>query len=300
MKKLRILPALLLATSAAVLSAQEQPVTPERPAPISWSIQVGGGGMGQTDRSLDDRRRSAPNSTILQGAVPMGDDPGVFDKHPHVNGGGFLSITAGLRPFNKLRGGSRISSELRLGFQYSGRFNRSDSRYGETRFPHDTLVSQTTGEVVYMDSVITETYDFQQRAKMFGLDASLLLRAKAGKRFEFYGGMGLAGGMVVDPRTTITYDRKTYLEDAYTYSDRYYNEQLRSQEEEYTEGSGAWLLGYVPLGVDLRFGQQHEDGFEFHLFTEIHPGLHYLSLGTTGDQWSSSVDASLGVRLVLK
>lgn len=300
MKNIRILSTLLLVSTTAVLSAQVQPVAPDRPAPISWALQFGGGTVGPSPHSVDEWRRSAPSSPILQGNVPMGDDRGLFERHLNVNGGGFLSITAGLRPFKKLRGGSRISSELRLGFQYSGRFNRSDSRYGETRFPHDTLVSQTTGEVIYMDSVITETYGFQQRAKMFGLDASLILRAKAGKRFEFYGGVGLAGGMVVDPRTMITYDRRTYLEGSNNYSDPYSNDHLRSQEEEYTAGSGAWLLGYVPLGVDLRFGKQQEDGFEFHLFTEIHPGLHYLSLGSTGDQWSSSFDASLGVRLVLK
>ncbi len=256
--------------------------------------------MGQTTGSVDEWRRSAPNSAILQGAVPMGDDRGFFQRTPNINGGGFLSITAGLRPFKKLRGGSRISSELRLGFQYSGRYDRYDSRYGESRFPHDTLVSQVTGEVVYTDSVVTETYRFEQRARMFGLDASLLLRAKAGKRFEFYGGVGLAGGMVLDPRTTITYNRRTYLEGSYNHSDRYSNDNQRSQEEEFTEGSGAWLGGYVPLGVDLRFGKQHEDGFEFHLFTEIHPGLNYVSVGSAGDRWSSAMDASLGVRFVLK
>ena len=116
-------------------------------------------------------------------------------------------------------------------------------------------------------------------------------------------GMGaafVAGGMVVDARTTITYDRSTYLEGSYNHSDQYSNEHQRSVEEEFAAGSGAWLAGYVPLGVDLRFGKQHEDGFEFHLFTEIHPGLNYVSLGSTGDQWSSGLDASLGVRFVLK
>lgn len=300
MQHLHILSTLLLATSAAVLSAQGPPAPPERPAPISWSLQVGGGSMGQGPRSVDEWRRSAPNSTILQGTVPRGDDRGFFDRRPNINGGGFLSISAGLRPFKNLRGGPRISSELRLGFQYSGRFDRTDSRYGETRFPQDTLVSQSTGEMVYRDSVITESYRFEQRARMFGLDASLLLRAKAGKRFEFYGGVGLAGGMVLDPRTTITYDRRTYLEGTYNHSDLYSNDRSRSLEEEFTEGSGAWLSGYVPLGVDLRFGKQHEDGSEFHLFTEIHPGLNYVSLSGSGDQWSSGFDASLGVRFVLK
>jgi len=222
--------------------------------------------------------------------------------HDYSNAGyedatGLFDAGISFHPFRKSAG---LGPELRVGFLYGGRSTLTGYLRRSTRTPYDTLTSSQTGETFYVDSVHSSTYLVEYSAERFGLSTSLVWRTKG--RWSIYGGVGLAGGLLMNARTEVYHSTYDGVDDPNNNrpSDVYYGRYSgNGGTETFRNGTGWWLSLNTPLGLDFQVARRSAFWSRVHLYDELRPQLLFQGTPELGTGTNFGVQSVFGVRLKL-
>jgi hypothetical protein len=249
--------------------------------------------FGAGKGSFSDFQTLAPQSVFLQ------QDLSAYQTYPLMNfnfPGQSQSLSVGLK-MAKLP-----NATLRLGLMHTNQRNAlsAGGSYTET-FRIDTLTSSQTGEQIFVDSFSTHSYNASYSQEQLRLDASLLFRYNANKRWSFYGGIGANFGLSYNAETRIDQRVSPYgNSSAYgLFNDIYYD--AGTSEQETYENKGGFGFGvYAPLGIDFQVGKKRDFWMPIHLYLELRPGVNVNQIAGLGTSFSAGNFSNIGLRFQIK
>lgn len=242
--------------------------------------------------SVSDFQTLAPQSVLFQ------QDLSAYQGYPVMN---FTfpdqsqSLSVGLK-MAKLP-----NATLRLGLMHTNQQNALaiGGSFTET-FRIDTLTSSQTGEQIFVDSFSTHSYNASYSQEQLRLDASLLFRYNADKRWSFYGGIGANFGLSYNAQTNVNQYVSPYGS-GYGYglfNDMVYN---GTHTQETFENIGGFGFGvYAPLGVDFQVGKKRDFWMPIHLYMELRPGFNVNQIAGLGTSFSAGNFSNIGLRFHIK
>ena len=247
-----------------------------------------------TFSTLDDFMKLAPNSKLLK------NDFSQYEQYQSFgyNSSSMLSVNMGIHFGNKQGTTYRPNPLLRVGFTYFNSSVLSTYLSNTQTVRADTLLSNQTGQAVYVDSTINRSYNMQYSSDQLRLDVSLNFRTDPAARWSFYSGIGLAAGVSLRATTSIYYSTYASLQSNSNYYYPYvdsYNDSFTSEvlQNEMNFGFNA----YVPLGLDFRMGKKRPFWKRTHLFYEVRPGVNFTSIPELSTMANVSVQHGLGIRI---
>ncbi|MEY4992197.1 MAG: hypothetical protein RI948_1075 [Bacteroidota bacterium] len=248
--------------------------------------------FGASKGSLADFQTLAPQSTILQ------QDLSAYQTYPAMNfnfPGQSQSLSVGLK-MSKLP-----NATLRLGLMHTNQRNAlsTGGSYTET-FRIDTLTSSQTGSQFFIDSFSTHSYNASYSQEQLRLDASLLFRYNADKRWSFYGGIGANFGLSYNGTTNVHHSVSPYG-DPSGYPYNLLSSYSGTHQEETFESKGGFGFGvYAPLGIDFRVGKKRDFWMPIHLYMELRPGFNVNQIAGLGTSFSAGNFSNIGLRFQMK
>lgn len=158
--------------------------------------------FGAAKGSLADFQTLAPQSVLLQ------QDLSAYQSSPFFNlsfPGQSQSLSVGLKL------GKMPNATLRLGLMHTNQNNALSTGGGYTEsFRIDTLTSSQSGTQYFVDSFSTHSYNANYSQEQLRLDASLIFRYNADKRWSFYGGIGANFGLSYNCITQVQHHVSPY------------------------------------------------------------------------------------------
>ncbi|MEX1190837.1 MAG: hypothetical protein WED10_11560 [Brumimicrobium sp.] len=218
----------------------------------------------------------APNSNILEQNAETFDNASSYYSPYRTNGG--FSLQTGIQFVDKESGNLKKNPTLRLGLRYGNVNQLNGWSTTEELSAYDTLVSQNTGELHYLDSINRRTVTGNYSSEQISLDASLIFRTNQDLRWSVYGGLGLSVGFTINATTNIEYREKNDTEIRGYSSDYYYIEDENIITENYRNKSSIIGSLYAPIGVDFRLGKNSPFWNMFHLFAEAQPSINFYNI----------------------
>lgn len=253
-------------------------------------IQIGSFTERSNDVSLTDFRSLAPQSEILK------DDFSDFSRlgGTTYTGSTALSISLGIQFNNKERSSRKANPLLRIGLTYLSGSSLTTNFFKSESFPIDTLVSASTGQVYYVDSLSSENYNMEYVSEQIRLDAALIYRTNPEARWSLYGGVGLAAGVSLSAHTEI-YFTNFILDDDFRGGGNSRDGSFKSERIDNDMNFG--FLTYIPLGIDFRLGNNKEFWKRTHLFYEVSPGINFTTIPELNTIANASIRNGLGLRV---
>ncbi len=290
------LSAILMLFSTASFSEEQMVKTIEKVKIQDVIVQVGGFASRTPIRTPGDFNKLAPNSKLLKN-----DMSGFSHSSGHnIASMSSFSVMVGIRFSDQERSTYKANPQLRLGFSYynAGFFQEALKR--QDRVAYDTLTSSQTGQVLYVDSVITKRYGMNYSAEQIRLDGSIIFSTNPEARWALYSGFGATAGVSLNTQTEIYYTEYTEIEtrypEGYTQSSGYRSSDY-TQWESFRSKNNFSASAYVPLGVDFRIGKKSEFLKRTHLFYEIRPGIDFTSIPEIGTVINSGIQFGSGLRV---
>lgn len=240
------------------------------------TFQVGGIGNLSTSESFNSLRPLAPNSLLLSNAPSQYSESESFT----FNSGLVTSMLLGISFRNHEKNGYKPRPTLRLGLIYSSNSGLSASIFNENRKAFDTLSSNQTGQILYVDSVVTRNYFIDYISEQIRLDASLIFRSNKKNRLTAMTGIGFTTGLSLNSTTSVRYNKYSRTE-SYSSSDNYINnfngDNERSTEIVKNKTSFGYSM-FVPVGLDFQLGKTHLFWKNAHFFYELRSGVNFTSV----------------------
>lgn len=228
----------------------------------------------------------APVSDILSGDLSKYSESWKPSSHALGVFNAFVSFK-----FNNKDGAENRNPILRFGITYQGGQLLSKNMQFESRTPYDTLVSSLTGDKTFIDSVYTSTIDMNYRTSQAMGDVAIIWRSNPARLVGFYGGLGFAGGISFDNRTTISHTKNNNIS---TGRGNYYpgddNREIFRNENSYS------ALIYLPLGGSISMSKS---GFwkTVNFVFELRPGISVISIPELETNASAVFPVSFGWKL---
>ena len=250
--------------------------------------------FGQNKGSLADFQTLAPGSSILQ------QDLSAYQTYPQM----FFNLPGQSQSLSVGLGlGKMPNATLRLGLMHTSQNNAltTGGSYTET-FRVDTLTSSQSGEQYFVDSFSTHSFNANYAQEQLRIDASLLFRYNADKRWSFFGGIGANFGLSYNAATTV-HHRVSPYGDYFGYG--FINDLMfidfGTHETETFENKGGFGFGvYAPLGIDFQLGKKREFWKPMHLYMELRPGFNINQIAGLGTTFSVGNFSNAGLRFQFK
>lgn len=247
--------------------------------------------------TLNDFKKLAPQSQLLQS------DFNSFNETigSNIHGSPMVSALAGISMRKKSGEAYRSHPLIRLGFSYvNGATLRNGYVQTET-VGFDTLISTQSGETLYKDSTLTQTYYMQYTSTQFRLDASVIFRTNPEARMMVFGGVGLNAGLALNSGTNIHYVSTGYTElrdesgnNIYGYN-RLFVDDVKSERFQNKRNFGLAL--FMPMGFDFRLGNKENIWNKLHVFYEIRPGVNMSNASGIKTMFNGSVQQGIGIKI---
>lgn len=188
---------------------------------------------------------------------------------------------------------------LRLGFSYHAGTNKKVNVLYEDKTRYDTLVSNSTDQIMYLDSVNSHRYSMEYMSEQVRFDASLVYRTSPERRCVFYAGAGITAGMSVNTSTKIRYDYSEFVESGFDNSSSYSYDYFResySDIEFHTNKLNYGFSIFIPVGIDFRLGKEKSFWKEMHLFFEMRPGINGFVIPELDTYTYAVVHSNIGLK----
>src|SRR5690554_177781 len=252
--------------------------------------------LERTNRnSFSDFQLLAPQSELLNN-----DMTGFADGNGlGISGNSNLSIMLGIQFSDKEKSFYKANPLLRLGLSYSSGSAVSGGLHKEHRSPHDTLVSNQTGQSIYIDSIISESYGMQYSSEQLRIDGSLIFRTNPEARWSIYTGLGISAGISINANTRISYNESKRI-DEYKKLQNYSSNNYISnkyESEVFTNKINFGFTTYIPMGIDFRIGNKRDFWKRTHLFYELRPALNISSIPELRTITNVSFQQGIGLRV---
>ena len=250
--------------------------------------------FGASKGSIADFQTLAPQSVLLQ------QDLSAYQTYPQM----FFNLPGQSQSLSVGLGLGKIPhATLRLGLMHTSQNNAlaTGGAYTES-FRVDTLTSSQSGEQYFVDSFSTHSFNTNYAQEQLRIDASLLFRYNADKRWSFFGGIGANFGLSYNSTTTV-HQRVSPYGDGFVYgmfNDIYMGSET-DHEQEVFENKGGFGFGvYAPLGVDFQVGKKRDFWMPIHLYMELRPGFNVNQIAGLGTSFSAGNFSNVGLRFQIK
>lgn len=289
---------------------------------IAEASVFGGGNMQHLPiaGSLSDFQKLNPESALLkQDMSGFGNAYGtIYTGVSYVNmnnyggnsgantsNGGLFGANVAFNLGSKDAATAKSITQLRCGITVSGT-NFSNYLSKTTYTPYDTLVSSSTGQTFYYDSINTQSYQMNYKSQQLSIDIALLYRINPASRWSLYGGIGVQAGGSLMAYSDITYSQNISYSPGYSSnysnSNSYYNSgnyYNQSTTEHFINKNTQQYLAYLPIGVDFRLGKKREFFKQIHLFNEIRPYVYTMKIPELASFSGIGFRTSFGIRVTI-
>ncbi|HQQ94668.1 MAG TPA: hypothetical protein PLQ93_08950 [Bacteroidia bacterium] len=296
-KKITLLAGILFGASS-LLKSQDISNTPVSKVQVcEVNVLFGGGANFNQNSTIADFQKLAPQSKLLKEDFSNYQSSSFYG----MGSNGMFSVMMGLRFAKADKSAYRGNPILRMGFSYITSNNFASSYYQEKTKRYDTLVSVSNGQIYYLDSTLTKTYNMNYRSEQLRLDLSLIYRTDHKARWQFYSGIGLNAGISLNASTNISYlpyngvsNNGYYNYYPYPYP---YQQGVQSTSETFRNASNFGVSAYVPLGIDFRMGKKRPFWQRTHLFFEMRPGVNVNSIPELGTFADGYFQSAFGIKV---
>lgn len=238
--------------------------------------------------SVADFQKLAPNSVLL-----------TKDLSNYSNGVGFGKghaggrMQKGMAPSLTLMAGFKLKgmehASLRIGIGYQSGVNFSNDYYLETTSIYDTLTSTKTGQKIYAQQQNKDRYSMKNSYEQLHIDISYLIKAKLGRRFSFYTGIGATAGVTFNNVTDIQHVNQIIY-------DGYKDNTTTIGNESFQNKNAAAYSAYIPLGLNFRLGHRNSFLKRISIFAESRPSVSFINVPEVKRYTSVSLQNGLGLR----
>lgn len=192
-----------------------------------------------------------------------------------LTGNAIASVMVAFKFGNKQHTDYKRNTLLRVGASYLSQTSLATSFFTKESSVYDTLVSIATGRAVFLDSVARRYYHMNYSSNQIRVDVAYLVRSDPYERWSLYTGIGLSGGISVNAKTQINYTLYNELETRYQNGTNYVTPiNTVTSTETFNNRNNAILSAYVPLGIDVRLGNQKQFWTQTHLFYELRAAVN--------------------------
>ena len=299
MKLSSILPAILLVTvSFSLFGQEEQTKTFKRISIHDFYIQPFVFSEPYINGSISDFESLAPQSVLLN------NDFGDFSSS--YNGFGMSSNTAfsillGIQFSDKAKTVYKANPLLRLGVCYFSGTSLTVGSYKEEHIAYDTLTSVQTGQIIYIDSVISTGFGMDYSWQQLRFDGSMIFRTDPQARWSLYAGIGITAGVSINAETYISHSISGRTETRYpngnTNSSYDYNGSYSDKAEVFRNKTNYGFSAYIPMGVDFRTGKKIPFWKLVHVFYELRPSINMTSIPELRTITNASIQHGVGLRV---
>jgi hypothetical protein len=276
------------------LYAQDNQLSVERETALSevW-VQPSLTGYFGVNATLADFRKLAPESVILNRDYSDWDNGGNSLYGTSSTGGSGFSVLLGFHLKDK-DGKLNKNRTLRLGvaYGYAETLYSNISRSSATRI--DTVVSITTGEEFFIDSLSNESVGMSYDSHILNLDASLIFRTNHEARWSLYGGVGMRAGISINPCVDVSYVNFNGYEGPITPGDSF--GAIDNEFESFNQESSFVGSLYIPLGLDFRLGN-NPFWSQTHLMLEFSPNMLFADVPDLKTYTQFGFTQSFGLRV---
>lgn len=289
--KLKILSILL---SLAVLAGygQETKKSPLKVTSTGFSIGFAAAGTANTTEDYNNLKASVNDASHFIDASDYN-----YSSYNFGIGGNFNpKIYLGFSPYSKSKGEYRKDRELRLSIGSGAGIRRNFSFYKYDNFTIDTLVSGSTGNEVYADSVNYSRYTYAETFFDFNFGITFLFKTNTERRVHFSAGAGLEYAYAFrsfvnvsnysdrkveyyEPNNKPDYDEKDGFFDFDKDKDNSYSSKYNKNIN--TKGSLHFVRVLLPLSLNFRISNKTASFFNHvYVFTEMAPGIEFQIVGS--------------------
>ena len=292
MRLFLIVPVLFIVTA---LNAQDS-VTYHCFNPVQVSISTGLYSQGRLYATFNEFKSLAQGSELLRN-----DLTGFNTSDYSINNStGAYNFLLGFRLKEKNSNKLKANPVFRLGFTYLQQMSLYKEYHRKETFAYDTLVSSQTGQEYYVDSVSDQNYYLENLSDVLALELSTNWSTRPDKRWSFFGGVGISGGLSLNSVTNISYQRRSKLESG---NDGDFNISnsgkgfFESKDEMYTNKANSFYAAFFPVGINWRIGKRSEFLRKAHLFMEFRPGVSVRNIPETRTYARTFMHHAIGIKV---
>ncbi|MEZ5173690.1 MAG: hypothetical protein R2850_09350 [Bacteroidia bacterium] len=262
------------------------------------SLQTGLFLESNTTASLEQFKNLAPQSTILESDLTEYSQ----SISNQFNGFSMNSLQAGFVIKDKKSKEFKNNRIFKIGITQlrSAPLSSAYHRFSELRY--DTLISSSTGQVLFLDSMITQFYTMNYTSSQIRLDLALVFSSSSAARLGISGGVGITAGTSFNSGADITYVRSARNQETDQYGepveDYVENYSHQSQIENVSSGNCTGASVYLPLSASFRIGEKENIWNKLHVFCEFRPGVNFSFI--PGIRTIANGSAQVGFGLNLK
>lgn len=260
------------------------------------AISTGWAAASLENFTLNDFRKLAPASILLNDAAGL-----TSENNMNEFNNSMFSILVHLKFSDKKKGMMKLNPQVRAGVMFYGSGDHTNVFYKQQRTPVDTLASNSSSTVIYVDSVSDQRYYCTYSSHQIRLDLSVLFSTNGKSSWKLYGGLGMTLGSTLNNTTTVRYQNDHSLE-FYFPSGQYYSSQpsgsyTNDQFESFVNKNSVVWSAYAPLGVSLRLGKKREFWKRLQVYYEMRPSLSYSNIPEIKSVTNGNVHQMLGLKI---
>lgn len=189
--------------------------------------------------------------------------------------------------------------EIRAGFSY-GNYNTDGIDYTSEnqKFRTDTLISQQTGEQIYIDSMSNKYAYYQENADMLKIHMNYILHYKNRNKFSFYTGIGISIGSSLYHSLESNYGQYSFSSIPYYLNPNLgsYNQVVESRQVSRAISAIFTMNYYIPLGMQYRISKRSKWLKQANMFFEFRPGVDVHSQQEVSTSVSFRTEGMVGIR----
>lgn len=180
----------------------------------------------------------------------------------------------------------RFEGRLTLGLGTGSTTVGNLSRYYSATGRYDTLVSQQTGESMYVDTTYARFFNFNAYTRLTSVQVGYELHTRNDKRFHLYTGANLS----------VAFSGKTRVSASDYVNSTSINQEYASKFETYELNSGSFMGQLaIPLGVEMKLGMKDNLFQNISLRTNIRGMVNMSSSAYTSTNIGASFGGGLGI-----
>jgi len=245
-------------------------------------------GQGNPKGSLENFRTLAPASGMLmQNFIGYSLYSSNYDQGA---GNPMLMLGLGFKSNHRKNGPT-----YRLGLGYGNGTGMEGQYTRDNKFRIDTFTSSRTGQKIYIDSSVSETYSFDHFASLLKLDISVVWRTSTNRKMKLFAGIGCLAGTSLYAVTTIEYYKSSYVNAPFIANYNRYHTNLHTTETYHQKNQTSAAI-YCPFGLDYQISKKSRFWKTLNIFMESRVQIFYKNIPELGHSIRSGIQIGFGIR----